>query len=341
VDTGELATASNVQAGLDASAKAIELDTYEKLVVQGDLSALRPDERLQFYFARCQAAGLDPATQPFEYIRLQGKLVLYAKKTATDQLIAKHKLDVAVGDPVVTSGIMEVKARVRFPDGRGCEDVGAVAIEGLAGVDLANARMRVVTKAKRRAVLSACGLGILDETEVEDCGSGLVHESLTAPATAPAIDNQSGYGSGKYASPKDTDEYYRRLGMLVEKALARWHDRWPNDVLSLMPKSVQDPVNTYQCNAHLLKWCVETGRLDAHIVPADVKTTQNAKFVAVVYMRDSERAALRREIDRYVAEKLERAAEAIYRQHPELAPDDVCNDELPDDFDQTEAGARG
>ncbi len=40
-------------------------------------------------------------------------------------------------------------------------------IEGLKGEARANAIMKCVTKAKRRVTLSICGLGMLDETEVD------------------------------------------------------------------------------------------------------------------------------------------------------------------------------
>jgi hypothetical protein len=44
---------------------------------------------------------------------------------------------------------------------------GAVSLVGLRGEALANAIMKAETKAKRRATLSICGLGFLDETEIE------------------------------------------------------------------------------------------------------------------------------------------------------------------------------
>ena len=44
-------------------------------------------------------------------------------------------------------------------------------MKNLTGVDLANAIMKTETKAKRRATLSICGMGLLDELEVEDTPS--------------------------------------------------------------------------------------------------------------------------------------------------------------------------
>jgi hypothetical protein len=147
----------------------ISPETMEALVVGGDLKRLSPVQRLEVYSARCAAAGIDPRTQPFQYLELKGKLTLYATKAATDQIISARRLTVEVVDRVVHAdlGLAEARVRVSFPDGRHVEDVAAVSINGLKGEDLANALMKVVTKAKRRTVLSACGLGMLDELETE------------------------------------------------------------------------------------------------------------------------------------------------------------------------------
>ena len=45
--------------------------------------------------------------------------------------------------------------------------MGVVSIDKLSGEFRANAILKAITKAKRRVTLSVCGLGFLDETEVE------------------------------------------------------------------------------------------------------------------------------------------------------------------------------
>jgi hypothetical protein len=52
-------------------------------------------------------------------------------------------------------------------NGRTDESTGAVPIKGVHGEALANAFLKAETKAKRRVTLSICGLGLLDETELE------------------------------------------------------------------------------------------------------------------------------------------------------------------------------
>jgi hypothetical protein len=178
----------------------ISPETMEALVVGGDLKRLSPVQRLEVYSARCAAAGIDPRTQPFQYLELKGKLTLYATKAATDQIISARRLTVEVVDRVVHAdlGLAEARVRVSFPDGRHVEDVAAVSINGLKGEDLANALMKVVTKAKRRTVLSACGLGMLDELETETIpGAARVdvaamHEANPQPLERKAIDLVAG-----------------------------------------------------------------------------------------------------------------------------------------------------
>lgn len=154
-----------------AVAERHDLDdaTILRLVSDGDCSKLTADQRLAYYRARCDAAGLDYRAQPFQYITLSGKLVLYALKSATDQLTAAHKIAVSIQDQRTEDGIRVVTVRATTPDGRSVDEIGAVPIANLRADALANALMKATTKAKRRAILSVCGLGMLDETELETC----------------------------------------------------------------------------------------------------------------------------------------------------------------------------
>lgn len=163
-----------------AVAERHDLDdaTILRLVSDGDCSKLSPDQRLQYYRARCDAAGLDYRAQPFQFINLSGKLVLYALKAATDQLTAAHRVAVSILDQRTEDGVRVVTVRACTPDGRSTDEIGAVSVANLKGDALCNALMKATTKAKRRAVLSICGLGLLDETELETC--------VATPAAAPA-----------------------------------------------------------------------------------------------------------------------------------------------------------
>jgi len=132
----------------------------------GDLKQLTPDQRTALYGAICSSMGLNPLSQPFQYITLNGKLTLYATKTATDQLRKLNGVSIIGTEKEVIDGILMVTVHARDQHGREDTEIGAVSIGGLKGDALANAHMKALTKAKRRVTLSISGLGWLDETEV-------------------------------------------------------------------------------------------------------------------------------------------------------------------------------
>ena len=128
--------------------------------------------RAAYYTAVCESIGLNPLTRPLEYLELNGRLTLYAKRDATDQLRRKHQVSIEILDRTTQDDVYIVRARATMPDGRRDESLGAVSLAGLTGETLANALMTAETKAKRRVALSICGLGMLDETEVEHPAAG-------------------------------------------------------------------------------------------------------------------------------------------------------------------------
>jgi hypothetical protein len=139
----------------------------EKVVVGGDLGKLSPAERMNYYKSVCESVGLNPLTRPFDYLVLQGKTTLYARKDATDQLRSLKQVSVQITGRERVEDVYVVTARATTTDGRTDESTGAVTIGSLKGDALANALMKAETKAKRRVTLSICGLGWLDETEIE------------------------------------------------------------------------------------------------------------------------------------------------------------------------------
>ena len=157
----------------------------EQVLIGGDLSKLTSGERANYYMQVCQSVGLNPYTKPFDYITLNGKLTLYAKRDATDQLRKLNKVSCYITarglqalttelgseqtarDRCAEMGVYVVTAKARDGEGREDESTGAVSVGGLKGDALANALMKAETKAKRRVTLSICGMGWMDETEVE------------------------------------------------------------------------------------------------------------------------------------------------------------------------------
>src|SRR3990167_10464530 len=138
----------------------------EAVLINGDLKSLPSDVRLNYYRAVCESVGLNPLTKPCEYIELNGKLTLYAKKDATDQIRKNYAVSLTIVSREVIDEIYVVTARASDANGRTDESTGAVALPR-GGTDRANAMMKAETKAKRRVTLSFCGLGVLDESEID------------------------------------------------------------------------------------------------------------------------------------------------------------------------------
>lgn len=181
-----------------ATSPQLDDQTLLKLVTGGDCSSLSPAQKVMYYRARCDAAGLDYRSQPFAYMRLSGKEVLYALKAASDGLAAKHGIVTTILSQVTEDGVRVVTVRATAKDGRQTEDIGAVAVQGLRGEALCNALMKATTKAKRRATLSVCGLGMLDESELDTIPSAAqefaqkaaqTNEQARAAITAKMPDN--------------------------------------------------------------------------------------------------------------------------------------------------------
>jgi hypothetical protein len=158
-------------------------DIMESVLIKGDLGKLTPEERVRYYGEVCRSVGLNPLTKPFEFITLNGKLQLYALRTCADQLRKINGVSLEIVSREVANDILTIHVRAKLPDGRTDEDLGAVSFpETLKGESRANAELKAVTKAKRRATLSICGLGWLDETEVAD-----IPASAKRPVAAPNL----------------------------------------------------------------------------------------------------------------------------------------------------------
>jgi hypothetical protein len=185
-------------------------ELVETVLIKGDLSKLTVAERNNYYRKVCESTGLNPLTRPLEYLTLSGKMVLYARKDCTDQLRTIHKVSVVDVTTAVRGDVYVVTTKVANAEGRTDMATGVVAIGNLKGDALANALMKAETKAKRRATLSICGLGLLDETEIEtipgaqrppavasrpipphDPTTGELHDELPEHS-APPVPNEAG-----------------------------------------------------------------------------------------------------------------------------------------------------
>lgn len=154
------------------------------IVINGDISKLSPQQKVSYYHQFCERLGLDPLSQPFKLLRLNGKEVLYCDRSGAQQLNKIHKVSHEIKARETVSGCYVVTAQASTPDGRHTESIGAVTIDNLRGDNLCNAMMKAETKAKRRATLDLLGLGILDETETETIVNAQRMEAPAAPVNS-------------------------------------------------------------------------------------------------------------------------------------------------------------
>ena len=143
------------------------MQSLERILIHGDLSPMDETQRLQYVKAVCKAIGVSILFRPFDYIKMQGKTVLYANRACAEQLRMLHGISITVTRSEHTAGLCIVTAKATDKKGRTDEAIGAVNIKGLVGEALANAIMKAETKAKRRVTLSIAGLGMLDEVEAK------------------------------------------------------------------------------------------------------------------------------------------------------------------------------
>ena len=209
--------------------QALDPAVIESIVVKGDLSGLYKTQKVSYYNFRCQQAGLDPAAKPFDLLTLNGKQILYANASATQQLCAIHKLSTQITHRERVDDIYIVSVRVTGADGRVSENQGAVAVGGARGDQLANCYLKATTKAIRRAVLAHCGLGMLDETEVETIPGARV-EPVVSPTPPKTIEN----------IPADPLEGEGIVFMVpgVKEAYARYanNEEWVDGYLTMVDK---------------------------------------------------------------------------------------------------------
>jgi hypothetical protein len=191
-------------------------ESIEKALIVGDLAPLSVEQRLDYYKKVCLSLGLNPLTRPFDYIAFQGKMFLYARKDCTDQLRKIHGVSVTSMKKEVGDGYHSVEVEVRNRLGRTDTGTGVVFTGGLKGVDLANAMMKAETKAKRRATLSICGLGFLDEAELD----GIPEANGVTPAGRIIVENGKPV-SAKSVTEEDLKKYESiTMTFLDDKTLA-------------------------------------------------------------------------------------------------------------------------
>lgn len=213
--------------------KTQDSELMEQVLLGGDLSKLSPSQRLNYYQRVCESMGLNPLTKPFDYIQLNNKLTLYAKKDAADQLRRIHSVSIDDVEMTETDKQYLVKVKGHDKTGRADVEVAVVDKSDMRG-NLANAQMKAVTKGKRRLTLSICGLGWLDETEIETIPDA---RPVVVAETGEIVDTSPENISQENGEPTPPRELIDPMGeWAVKYAMAKWNIGQPEACKAIASK---------------------------------------------------------------------------------------------------------
>ena len=222
-------------------------EIVSSIVLQGDLSKLSPQQKVEYYREFCLSLGLNPLTMPFNLLKMQNREVLYANKNCAEQLRKNHNVSVLEITQQIVNDIMVVNVKVQDGAGRIDVETGAVSVIGLKGEQLANAMMKAVTKAKRRATLSICSVGVMDESEIESIPesekvvmpimTGEQQPSSSVPKfathTEPATANQSTPTPEKTKQSKLTDSVRGQILDMGNEMITQKYIGWSQKRLDM------------------------------------------------------------------------------------------------------------
>lgn len=237
---------------MEQNLPAAQMSALEKVIINGDLKELSPEQRIAYYKMFCEAQHLDPRTRPFQYLTLNGKLVLYADKGCAEQVRRRDHISIVIVAREHDADFVMVTSRATLPDGRTDESIGAVNVKGLSGDALANAMMKAETKSKRRVTLSIAGIGLPDESEIEtirDARPVVVSETgevIEQPAK-PALKTIE-------ASAQATVTAKTRSNKATPEAVRAW--------------SVKDGEGKFANFGAMKEHCTKLGLVDAEILDA-------------------------------------------------------------------------
>jgi len=71
----------------------IDPAVVERVLLQGDLRQLSAAQKVSYYKSVCESVGLNPLTQPFQYLVLNGKEILYASRSALETRSRRDAID--------------------------------------------------------------------------------------------------------------------------------------------------------------------------------------------------------------------------------------------------------
>jgi hypothetical protein len=289
----------------------------------------------------CQAEGIHPAKAVQRYHVIQGRPAMKADAMLADFL--------RIGGTVHwnTESDDREKCEAIFthpkfaPDGKSVRfSMADAKIAGLTGNSTWQKypsnmlRARVVSNGVRM-IAPGIVAGLYTPEEVSDFSPPWSKEELLDEATVVEVKehhavnhpNETGYGSGAYASPAQVKAYCDWVGMTCDEINAKWLDFLTDKKTGeISGKAPAEIVTYWQLSGHLLKFAVQKQWVNA---PEESRAGSRDKYAAIAYNRHHVEIDL--EAREYCRELWRRARDK-HKALPREAgdDDDVSEDEAMD-----------
>lgn len=141
-----------------------------RALMYNDWKGVGDADRMRHISNTCEVLKIPTPMNPFQFIEMKGKVVLYATSAAA-QLIANANListKIKNRDFDDQTNILTILMEATMPNGRSVENFACMYLGGLTGENRANAMMKCITKASRRTIFAMVGLSALDEDDVAE-----------------------------------------------------------------------------------------------------------------------------------------------------------------------------
>jgi len=231
----------------------------------GNLIGLSDDQKDAVLVKLCERYGLDLILSPFAKIDFRGVEKFYLTASGTDQIAAQQKLtrEIVKFEIDTQLGLVRCEARVtnsdktrsetslafypvtKYSQVKGADGKIEVKQITLQGEELANALMKSVTKAFRRATLSFVGLAGGEVEEGAVPASSGQYQTAPAPVSihAPVVEKQPAPAPVSIPAPvveksntvstvtevfsKDNQTHKEKIMMLLDAKMPAWKSHAP------------------------------------------------------------------------------------------------------------------
>ncbi len=162
----------------------------------GDVLHFKEEDKLKIMHMICNKLGVDPITRPVELLKLPAtnktpeREIWYLSSTGCEMIAAKWKMSFKIKDRGVDKeeGIAYCVMEATIPETNRVDEATAFVecaikdmkgeIKLFFGTQMANARMKCETKARRRLIKRLAGLDYIDEDDVKDLEKERKSEAL-------------------------------------------------------------------------------------------------------------------------------------------------------------------